>query len=163
MSDWQWVLGWCAAGGILGTAVCSRTGRSPWIGLASGIVLGPLTVGLFLLDAPKATSQESATDSLQPSDRRNLMTKTQNTLSESDRGIAPMAYAAMFSAVPILFMPFLFIFPLTFGILALRDIKRNPRYVGKGRAIFGIAWGVIGILLCILVALVLLESSQQRK
>src|SRR5262245_42916131 len=99
----------------------------------------------------------------QPDDRRGLVTKSQKTTPESDQVVAPMAYAAMFSAVPILVMPFLFVFPLTFGILALRSIKRNPRYVGKGRAIFGIAWGVIGIFLCILVALVLMGPGRQGK
>jgi len=67
-----------------------------------------------------------------------------------------MAYAAMFSAVPVLLMPFFFIFPLTFGFMALRDIKRNPHYVGRGRAIFGICWGFIGLLLTGLLVFIVL-------
>jgi hypothetical protein len=72
---------------------------------------------------------------------------------EVEQKIAPMAYAAMFSAVPILFMPCLFIFPLTFGYLALRDIERNPWYVGAGRAKFGIIWGYIGLFLPVMYVL----------
>jgi hypothetical protein len=69
--------------------------------------------------------------------------------------VAPMAYAAVFTAVPILFLPFLFFVPLTCGFLALRDISRRPEYVGTGRAIFGIAWGVIGLFLTVLVIIVM--------
>ena len=84
-------------------------------------------------------------------------------MPDMEQKIAPMAYAAMFSAVPILLMPFLFVFPLTFGFMALRDIKRNPHYLGRGRAIFGIAWGVIGILLTMLYVLIVVMSSSGRR
>jgi hypothetical protein len=33
---------------------------------------------------------------------------------------------------------------LLFGILAIKDIERNPERLGKGRAIFGIVMGVLG-------------------
>lgn len=72
--------------------------------------------------------------------------------------VAPLAYAAMFSAVPILFMPFLFPVPLVLGVLALRQIQRTPNYCGGGRAIFALIWSALGALLCVLVALVSLNS-----
>ncbi len=72
-------------------------------------------------------------------------------LPDTEKRIAPLAYAAYLSAVPILFLPFLFPIPLTLGILALRSIKKKPQYVGKGRAFFGIAWGIIGVLLTVFV------------
>jgi hypothetical protein len=40
---------------------------------------------------------------------------------------------------------------ILFGILALRDIKRNPKKHGKWRAIFGIVMGSIGTVFLILV------------
>lgn len=81
---------------------------------------------------------------------------------KEEQTIAPMAYAAMFSAVPILMIPFLFVFPLTFGFLALRDINRNPRYIGKGRSIFGIIWGFIGLFLTLLFVLIIAASAGSR-
>ena len=45
-------------------------------------------------------------------------------------------YAALFSVL-ILPAPF----ALTFGLLALRDIKKNPKKHGKGRAWLGIIIG----------------------
>jgi DNA-directed RNA polymerase subunit RPC12/RpoP len=71
--------------------------------------------------------------------------------------IAPMAYAAVFSAVLVLFMPFTFPFPLFFGFLALRDIKRDPQYIGKVRAVFGIAWGALGALVSLLLTILLFQ------
>ena len=35
-------------------------------------------------------------------------------------------------------------FAILLGILALRDIKNNPKKMGKGRAIFGIIMGILG-------------------
>ena len=45
---------------------------------------------------------------------------------------------------------------LIFGLLALRDIKRNPETGGKGRAIFGVVMGAIFsvILLFLVIAAV---------
>lgn len=40
-------------------------------------------------------------------------------------------------------------FALILGLLALRDLKRNPGQHGKGRAIFGIVMGVIFSLLAV--------------
>ncbi len=44
-------------------------------------------------------------------------------------------------------------FALGCGILGLRDIARNPRKLGKPRAIFGIITGGLGsaVLVCILI------------
>lgn len=44
-------------------------------------------------------------------------------------------------------------FALLVGILAIYDIRRNPKKHGMGRAIFGIVMGAIGTLLLILVLL----------
>ncbi|WP_197170776.1 DUF4190 domain-containing protein [Novipirellula aureliae] len=38
-------------------------------------------------------------------------------------------------------------FAILFGILGLRDIKKNPHLGGKGRAIFGLVMGAIFTLL----------------
>jgi hypothetical protein len=37
-------------------------------------------------------------------------------------------------------------FAILMGVLGLREIKKNPKLGGRGRAIFGIAMGVFGIL-----------------
>jgi len=42
---------------------------------------------------------------------------------------------------------------LLFGILALRDLKANPKLVGKGRAIFGIIMGSIFSVVLLVVCL----------
>ncbi|MDD5129717.1 MAG: DUF4190 domain-containing protein [Candidatus Omnitrophica bacterium] len=54
-------------------------------------------------------------------------------------------YLAFFS---ILFIPAPF--ALLFGILAIRDIKRNPEKHGMGRAMFGVIMGTIFTILLIL-------------
>ena len=90
------------------------------------------------------------------------MPTSDSLATDVDATVAPMAYAAMFSAVPILLMPFLFIFPLTFGFLALRDIKRNPRYAGRGRAIFGICWGIIGLFFTAIIVFILMANAGRR-
>lgn len=51
-------------------------------------------------------------------------------------------YAGMFAVIPIL-APL----AILFGVLALRDIKRNPDKLGKGRAIFGLVMGILGTIL----------------
>lgn len=38
-------------------------------------------------------------------------------------------------------------FAIIFGWLALRDIKKNPKLGGKGRAIFGLVMGIIFTLI----------------
>ncbi len=35
-------------------------------------------------------------------------------------------------------------FAILLGVLALKDIKRNPKKMGRGRAIFGIIMGILG-------------------
>ncbi len=76
--------------------------------------------------------------------------------AEGERPVAPLAYLATFSAVPVVIIPFLFPLPLVLGILALRWIARNPGYRGTERAVFGIVWGVLGGLFSCLAASVLL-------
>lgn len=73
--------------------------------------------------------------------------------------VSPLAYAALFSAVPIILMPFLFPLPLVLGVLALRQIRQSPNYCGAGRAIFALIWGTIGALLCGLIGLILPNSK----
>lgn len=80
------------------------------------------------------------------------------TPQKAIKRVAPLAYAAMFSAVPILLMPFLFPIPLTLGWLALRQIHRTPHYSGTGRAVFALIWSALGGLLSALVGLVVLNS-----
>jgi hypothetical protein len=48
-------------------------------------------------------------------------------------------YLGLFSVL-LVFAPF----ALLCGILAIRDIKRNPKKCGMGRAIFGIVMGALG-------------------
>jgi hypothetical protein len=50
-------------------------------------------------------------------------------------------YIALFSVL-VIPAPF----AILFGILALRDIKRRPEKIGKGRAWFGIIMGSLVIL-----------------
>ncbi len=80
------------------------------------------------------------------------------TDTEPKTTVAPMAYAAVFAAAPMTMMPFLFPLPLLFGLLALRDIARHPHYTGKGRAVFGIVWGVLGLILTAFLAVVMLAA-----
>jgi len=47
-------------------------------------------------------------------------------------------------------------FALLLGILAIRDIKRNPKKHGTGRAIFGVVMGglfTLGLIAILLIAL----------
>jgi hypothetical protein len=54
-------------------------------------------------------------------------------------------YAGLFSVL-FVFAPF----AILFGILAIRDIKKNPKKHGMGRAIFGLVMGILfTIPLCI--------------
>lgn len=39
---------------------------------------------------------------------------------------------------------------LLISILALKDIKKNPKKLGKGRAIFGLVMGILGSLLLVI-------------
>lgn len=49
---------------------------------------------------------------------------------------------------------------IVFGLLALRDIKKNPELVGKGRAIFGLVMGLIFTLIpCAFILIGLLGSK----
>ena len=61
-------------------------------------------------------------------------------------GRSPLAiiagYLGLFS---VIFLPAPL--ALLFGILALRDIKKNPEKGGKGRAIFGLVMGAIFTLI----------------
>ena len=52
---------------------------------------------------------------------------------------------------------------LLFGLLAIRDIKRNPKKGGMGRAIFGTVMGAIFTLLVIVALLAGLYGSMSRK
>lgn len=66
-------------------------------------------------------------------------------------GRSPLAiiagYFGLVSVIPI-FAPF----ALLFGVLAIRDIRRNPRKHGMGRAIFGVVMGALfSLLLLVLV------------
>lgn len=47
---------------------------------------------------------------------------------------------------------------LLFGILAVLDIRRNPKKHGMGRAVFGIVMGALGTVLLIVVALSFLQK-----
>lgn len=58
-------------------------------------------------------------------------------------GVAPLAVAAFYLGL-LSFLCFPAPFALALGILALRDLKKQPERGGKARAIFGIVMGVIG-------------------
>jgi len=47
-------------------------------------------------------------------------------------------YAGLFAVIPIFSL-----IAILLGILAIRDIKRNPGKHGMGRAIFGLTMGVL--------------------
>lgn len=49
-------------------------------------------------------------------------------------------------------------FAIVAGILALRDLKRNPKKRGKGRAIFGIVMGILGTALAAFMALLAVRN-----
>lgn len=57
-------------------------------------------------------------------------------------------YLGLFSVIPF-FAPF----AILTGILAILDIKKHPDKHGMGRAVFGLAMGIVG---CILLALIVL-------
>jgi hypothetical protein len=67
-------------------------------------------------------------------------------------GVSGLAVAAMFAG---LFAVLLAPAPiaLLLGILAVRDIRRNPDKLGMGRAIFGLVMGAVGTVV-LLVAVV---------
>ena len=56
----------------------------------------------------------------------------------------------------------LFVIPaplaIVFGFLAVRDIGRNPKKHGMGRAVFGIIMGALGTIVMMIGALLLLVS-----
>ena len=63
-----------------------------------------------------------------------------------------------------LLSPLLVFAPLAlfFGILALRDIKRNPERHGKGRAIFGLIMGTVCSLVLLLVVIAWVSFILER-
>jgi len=76
----------------------------------------------------------------------------------SMRFILPVGRSGLAIAAGYLGLFSLIVFPaplaLLFGILAVRDLKMNPKKLGMGRAVFGIIAGAIGsvLLLIFLVA-----------
>lgn len=62
-------------------------------------------------------------------------------------------YAGLFAVIPI-FAPI----ALILGILAIRDIQRNPKLHGMGRAIFGLVMGLLGTSILILVVVAILAG-----
>ena len=64
-------------------------------------------------------------------------------------------YLGLFSLIP-------FVGPVAVvvGILALRDIKRNPKKIGKGRAWFGIVMGTLTSLLILMLFLLIIFMRQ---
>lgn len=70
-------------------------------------------------------------------------------------GLAVAAgYAGLFSAV-LVFAPL----AILLGILALKDIKKNPKKMGKGRAVFGLVMGILGTIGLVIVAIALIADS----
>ncbi|MEN6371572.1 MAG: DUF4190 domain-containing protein [Armatimonadota bacterium] len=63
-------------------------------------------------------------------------------------------YAGLFSAL-LVFGPI----AILLGILALKDIKKNPEKMGKGRAIFGIVMGILGTIGLVAVIVIQMTSS----
>lgn len=53
-------------------------------------------------------------------------------------------------------------FALLTGILAVREIRRNPKKHGMGRAIFGIVMGTLGTLMVLLVLVALADHFRRR-
>jgi hypothetical protein len=54
-------------------------------------------------------------------------------------------YLGLFSCFPFVGLLFGILAVIT-GILAIRHARRNPKMGGRGRAIFGIVFGIIGML-----------------
>jgi hypothetical protein len=77
---------------------------------------------------------------------------------QPEKRIAPLAYAAFFLAAATMICWPLGPITLAVGILAFRDIDKDPNKVGKGRAIYGIVWGAIA---CTLMAFFLLVKLTQ--
>ncbi len=48
---------------------------------------------------------------------------------------------------------------LLLGLLALRDIKKNPKKLGKGRAWFGIITGAFGTLIIVYAVIMALSKN----
>lgn len=61
--------------------------------------------------------------------------------------VAPLAYLAPFVTIPAIVIPYLFFLPLAVGFLARRQLRHNPMYTGRGRALFAIVCGWVGFFL----------------
>ena len=49
------------------------------------------------------------------------------------------------------------------GLLAIREMRRNPKKHGMGRAIFGIVMGLIGTLALGLILVALVADAMKRR
>lgn len=77
--------------------------------------------------------------------------------------IGRSGYAIVAGYLGLLSPLFLFAPPaLLFGMLAIRDIKRNPKKGGMGRAIFGAVMGGVFTLILIAFLLVGLFASMSK-
>ena len=85
--------------------------------------------------------------------------------SQAMRLLLPVGRSGMAIAAGYLGLFAVLLFPaplaLMFGILAIRDIKRNPKKHGMGRAVFGIATGAIGtaVLVVLLVTSAVMRQA----
>lgn len=49
------------------------------------------------------------------------------------------------------------------GIMAIREIKRNPKKHGMGRAVFGIVMGALGTIALVFVGIAMLSEGARRR
>jgi hypothetical protein len=85
MSEWHLLALWFLSGGMVGSFAAGRMGHHTRFGLAGGVVLGPLSVCLFLLHKTKGEIEMSS--------EPRLSSDARGPTHQVEQRIAPMAYA----------------------------------------------------------------------
>ncbi len=75
-------------------------------------------------------------------------------------GRSPWAIAAGYLGL-ISLLGFPAPFAILFSVIAIRDIRRNPKHRGMGRAIFGLLMGLAGMVILAAILIAIFAGPQQ--